>query len=470
MSKILKSGLHNTAIKEDRGAIVLYYSHKGERFIKSLGVKAKDKKKHEVLINNKFLQLETIVSNYFIEKNEYPTKKEVEARLNFIENSNDISYLVEEWIKNKKVCENSKASSRFRLNLLMKYDEINKINVNKLDNNFVEDFLKYMFSIKTIPTSFFHIDGVRQYRKERKISDNYIIMVLRALKSCIEYHVKLNNIKKYEINWKSIFSEVKFEKFPEESLSIDELKFLESKRDSFNITTKIKTKCPHCGSENLRKVHQRIEENNNKEQLLNSYCEDCNRFFNNKIHQKTLNKELRLKQSLDQFLFCCWTSLRYSDSVRPLKQYIEGDVLKIKPLKTIRKEKNEQIIPLMDLTKKLLEDNDYQFKSNIKNTYNLNIKTILKRFSDEMPSFKALRKERYNSNNKEVIEYIPRYMRISSHTGRRTAITNMINMGVPHNVGMTISGHTDINIYLAYYDTRPLEKKENIFDLMYKQN
>ena len=167
-----------------------------------------------------------------------------------------------------------------------------------------------------------------------------------------------------------------------------------------------------------------------------------------------------MKKCLDLLLFQCFTSLRHSDSVRNMKDYIKDNYIKIKPIKT-KKKKNEQIIPLIPLTIEILKEYDYDFKEVNRDRHTVNIKTLLKEFSEEMPSFKIMREEKYNSNGEEIINYVPRYLRFGSHSGRRTCITLMIEAGVPYTEGMKISGHTSIQIYEGYVNTRQINNDKN---------
>ena len=63
-------------------------------------------------------------------------------------------------------------------------------------------------------------------------------------------------------------------------------------------------------------------------------------------------------------------------------------------------------------------------------------------------------------------ENIPFYKRISSHTARRSFITIMLNQGVPAKVIMSITGHTSLSVFIAYYkpdDDFKIKSMENAF-------
>ena len=125
-------------------------------------------------------------------------------------------------------------------------------------------------------------------------------------------------------------------------------------------------------------------------------------------------------------------------------------------------------MPLTPITIDILLDYNYIFNPPFYiGEYRKNIKSILKRFSKEMPSLSEKRQIRYNVNNEEYINTVPRYMRFGSHSGRRTCITNLINMGVPDGEGMKISGHSDISIYRGYYDSWPNGNNENFLQKLY---
>jgi hypothetical protein len=142
------------------------------------------------------------------------------------------------------------------------------------------------------------------------------------------------------------------------------------------------------------------------------------------------------------------------------------------------------LIPLTDLTISLLDDNDWNFPfedyvkekkkpehlrlvGTYRDTYNRLIRTFLKRFSIEMPSFAQNREDKSLINKTQYIDLVPRYKRFGSHSGRRTAVSLMMEAGVPETEGMLITGHFSLEVYRGYADIRPISKKnylKEIFD------
>jgi len=452
---IIRKGIHNSALKIDsRGAIILYYSNNGERFEKSLGIKAEDRKKYEQFIFDKFNAFEKIISDYNHEFTEYPSKKDIEFRMNIINETNSISELFKKFLDYQKFNRSKLKSMNNLLYHLNNYENINGIlNINKINQEFIDSFMAYLLNINKKYLTKYVIEKEERCIKSRKLDDNYIISLMYNLKRFLNYCGENGLIKKNKIDYKKIFEKINTEKYPEESFTREELDFLISKRNSFNIEKAIIFNCPYCKSRNLIEYYGRYNKPRYK-------CDDCGRKFQKILSEKTRLRQIALKKCLDLLLFQCFTSLRHSDSVRNMKDYIKDNYIKIKPIKT-KKKKNEQIIPLIPLTIEILKEYDYDFKEVNRDRHTVNIKTLLKEFSEEMPSFKIMREEKYNSNGEEIINYVPRYLRFGSHSGRRTCITLMIEAGVPYTEGMKISGHTSIQIYEGYVNTRQINNDKN---------
>ena len=69
--------------------------------------------------------------------------------------------------------------------------------------------------------------------------------------------------------------------------------------------------------------------------------------------------------------------------------------------------------------------------------------------------------------NKVINETLKKYERVSTHTARRSFITNMINAGVPVKVIMNITGHKSIVTFQNYYkpsESNTIRYMENVWD------
>ena len=458
--KKLIEGVHNSACIEYRGSIYLYYSHNAEHFEKSLKIKAQDKKKYENIWKTQFNRFQQIIELFWKDNCEFPNVKQVKDRMNVINNSKDnIMSLYDEFIKSKEDKEQVQKTTiegyKAKAFYLQKFNEIQEININHLDNDFVKEYQQFLFNIERPNSTPLFIDGIKQERTAKiGLSDNFTFSILLELKAVIEFSIKNQRIKKYEIDWKSIFKNSRLEQSEFETLDENELKYLISKRGCFNSSNAIITSCPNCGNNELYKFNS-----DNRKRLE---CKKCGKYcYEEPIFR--MNKEEQLKRALDLFIFQSLTSMAFVDASNPnLISYIKNNKIIIPRQKT----KNNQEIPLTSLTKQILEENNYDFGFNKNNHYEYNrlIKTFMKRFSNEMPNFAIDRERKRKVNGNIKTEIQPRYMLISSHVARHTCISILINKGYDFGTIMKISGHRNLQIFLSYYNTRPIDNEINPLD------
>lgn len=153
------------------------------------------------------------------------------------------------------------------------------------------------------------------------------------------------------------------------------------------------------------------------------------------------------EQVRDIFLVLCLSGMRISDAYNIHKRYIseDGKRLEMVSIKTGETFK----VPLNGILKVTLEKYGYSLPSIPNPTFN----RIIKRICLKIPSLQKevdVEREGYNSISRKVI---PKYMLVTSHTGRRTFITNGILKGVDINVLQSITGHKKQDQLLAYRDS-----------------
>jgi len=156
-------------------------------------------------------------------------------------------------------------------------------------------------------------------------------------------------------------------------------------------------------------------------------------------------KQNNLNKLKDVFLFQCLTGMRYGELKRINKRTINvNDCIVLKEEKDSSKPTRE--IPLMSISKSILEKYEYRLPLISNQKQNDNIKDILKEagFTHEV--------EYTRTKGVEQKTFIkPFYERISTHTARRTFITIMRNKGIPDKTIMSISGHKDIKTFNMYH-------------------
>ncbi|ROI10900.1 integrase [Kaistella haifensis] len=177
------------------------------------------------------------------------------------------------------------------------------------------------------------------------------------------------------------------------------------------------------------------------------------------IHKIDLSKKKRLEQVRDLFIIGCTTGQRFSNYSNFNKMDIVGDMILVPDCKNPEKLLS---IPLMKVTKQILEKYDYNLPKISNQKFNEYIKEVFEDANFDMNT-KLIR--RYGKEIKE--ENIPFHKRVSSHTARRSFITIMLNNGVPTKIIMSITGHTSLPVFTAYYkpdDKARIESMEKAFE------
>lgn len=143
----------------------------------------------------------------------------------------------------------------------------------------------------------------------------------------------------------------------------------------------------------------------------------------------------------DVFLLCYFTSLRYSNVRNSRKSNIKPDHIEVITVKTA----DSMIIELNDHSKAILAKyKDVHFEDNMALPVicNQKINDYLKEL-DELTEINEAIRETYYKGNGRIDEITPKYALLSTHTGRRTFICNALALGIPAQVVMKWTGHSD---------------------------
>ena len=157
-----------------------------------------------------------------------------------------------------------------------------------------------------------------------------------------------------------------------------------------------------------------------------------------------------LERVRDVFLFCCFSSLRYSD-VRNLKRCdVKSDHIEVTTVKTA----DNLIIELNDYSKTILEKyKDVQFEDDmvLPVISNQKMNDYLKELG-ELAEIDEPVRETYSKGNERIDEIFPKYALLSTHAGRKTFICNALALGIPAEVVMKWTGHSDYKAMKPYID------------------
>lgn len=163
-----------------------------------------------------------------------------------------------------------------------------------------------------------------------------------------------------------------------------------------------------------------------------------------KLYKLDLSKNNRLEQVRDLFCFACFTGQRWSDIANFNKRNIKGDEWIFESVKT----KKVMKIPLIGYcspAKDILTKYDYELPKISSQKFNYYIK--------EAAKLAGLDREviikRYSGN--KVIEIKkPLHQFIASHMARRSAVTILLEQGVPPTTVQKLTGHADIKTVMKY--------------------
>ena len=160
------------------------------------------------------------------------------------------------------------------------------------------------------------------------------------------------------------------------------------------------------------------------------------------------------KQALDRvrdvFLFQCFTGLRYSDVFNLRRSDIKGDHIEVTTVKT----SDSLIIELNKHSKAILDKyKDVAFEDNkvLPVITNQKMNDYLKELV-ELAGIDEPIRQTYYKGNERIDEVTPKYALLGTHAGRRTFICNALALGIPPQVVMKWTGHSDYKAMKPYID------------------
>ena len=157
-----------------------------------------------------------------------------------------------------------------------------------------------------------------------------------------------------------------------------------------------------------------------------------------------------LERVRDVFLFQCFTGLRYSDVFNLRRSDIKGDHLEVTTVKT----SDSLIIELNDHSKAILEKyKDVKFENDkaLPVITNQKMNDYLKELA-ELAEINEPVRQTYYKGNERIDEVTPKYALLGTHAGRRTFICNALALGIPPQVVMKWTGHSDYKAMKPYID------------------
>ena len=157
-----------------------------------------------------------------------------------------------------------------------------------------------------------------------------------------------------------------------------------------------------------------------------------------------------LERVRDVFLFQCFTGLRYSDVFNLRRSDIKDDHIEVTTVKT----SDSLIIELNNHSKVILDKyKDVAFENDkvLPVITNQKMNDYLKELA-EMAGIDEPVRQTYYRGNERIDEVTPKYALLGTHAGRRTFICNALALGIPPQVVMKWTGHSDYKAMKPYID------------------
>lgn len=175
-------------------------------------------------------------------------------------------------------------------------------------------------------------------------------------------------------------------------------------------------------------------------------------------YEKTVGLSSALDRVRDMFCFCCFTSLRYSDMRNLKRSDIVDGVINLTTVKT----HDKIAIELNDYSKAILDKYEgmvFPGGTALPVISNQKMNDYLKELA-ELAGLNAPVTQIYYKNGERIEETKPKYSVIGTHSGRRTFICNALSMGIPADIVMKWTGHSDYAAMKPYIDIAQSEKSK----------
>ncbi|KAA6314927.1 Tyrosine recombinase XerC [termite gut metagenome] len=157
-----------------------------------------------------------------------------------------------------------------------------------------------------------------------------------------------------------------------------------------------------------------------------------------------------LERVRDVFLFCCFTGLRYSDVFNLRRSDVKSGHIEVTTVKTA----DSLTIELNNHSKTILDkykDTAFEDDKALPVISNQKMNDYLKELA-ELAEINEPIRETYYKGNERIDVVTPKYALLGTHAGRRTFICNALSLGIPAQVVMKWTGHSDYKAMKPYID------------------
>ncbi len=157
-----------------------------------------------------------------------------------------------------------------------------------------------------------------------------------------------------------------------------------------------------------------------------------------------------LERVRDVLIFCCYSGLRHSDVYNLKKSDIKDDHIEV----TTGKTADSLIIELNNHSRAIWNKyKDVAFPDNkaLPVISNRKMNDYIKELGELAGIDMPVRITQYRGNEREDV-VLPKYQLLSTHTGRKTFICKALALGIPVQIVMKWTGHSDYKTMKPYID------------------
>ena len=185
-----------------------------------------------------------------------------------------------------------------------------------------------------------------------------------------------------------------------------------------------------------------------------------------KEYKKTVTDASALNKTRDLFCFCAFTSLRYSDMAKLKRSDIVNGTINV----TTQKTNDSLTIELNNYSRAILDkykDTDFPHGLALPVISNQKMNDYIKDLGELCGINEPVTKTTYRGGEK-VTETAPKFSLLGTHAGRRTFICYALASGVPPQIVMKWTGHSDYKAMKPYIDIAQSDKAKamNVFNTL----
>jgi integrase len=167
-----------------------------------------------------------------------------------------------------------------------------------------------------------------------------------------------------------------------------------------------------------------------------------------------------LERVRDVFLFQCCTGLRYSDVYNLRRCDVHEDYIDVTTIKTndtLRIELNEESKGILERYANMTFENDKALPVISNQKMNDSLHELCR-----LAGINEMVRKTYFRGKERIDEVKPKWELIGTHTGRRTFICHALSMGIPPEIVMKWTGHSDYKAMKPYIDVVDEIKAESM--------